>query len=122
MAEAPSPWLLSASILAASMVRGRPFVDATLLGGGDAVHLPFASEVRLELREHAQHVEERLAGGGAGIDRLLRSLEVNVLLAQLMHDVLEVPHASRQAIDACDYQRVATLENCMSVSSHCARC
>src|SRR5262252_7101075 len=41
----------------------------------DALHLPFAPDVRLELGEHAQHVEEGLARGRAGIDRLLGRLQ-----------------------------------------------
>jgi hypothetical protein len=35
--------------------------------------LPLAPEVGLELGEHAQHVEEALAGSRAGVDRLLGS-------------------------------------------------
>jgi hypothetical protein len=37
--------------------------------------LPLAPEVRLELGGHPEHVEEALAGGGAGVDRLLRGLQ-----------------------------------------------
>ena len=37
-------------------------------------HLPLLTQVRLELREDTQHVEERLSGCRAGIDRLLGGL------------------------------------------------
>ena len=58
-------------------------VDAALLGSSDPFHLALAPQVRLELREHAEHVEEGFARGRAGVDRLLGSLEVSALLTQL---------------------------------------
>jgi hypothetical protein len=42
---------------------------------GDALQLPLAAKVGLELGEHAEHVQEAFAGGRAGVDRLLRGLQ-----------------------------------------------
>src|SRR5580692_3225487 len=54
-------------------VDGRPaaLVDAAGLGCGNPLKLAFLAQVGLELGEHGEHVEERLARGGAGVDRLL---------------------------------------------------
>src|SRR3984893_5759694 len=46
-------------------------VNARGLGRGDAFELSLALQVRFELGEDAKHIKEALAGGGAGIDRLL---------------------------------------------------
>jgi hypothetical protein len=51
--------------------RSRPaLVDACGLCLGDAFELTLATQIGFELREHAEHVQEALAGSGAGIDRL----------------------------------------------------
>jgi hypothetical protein len=56
--------------------RRRPaLINAGGLGLGDALQLALAAQVRLEFGEHAEHVEEALAGGGAGVDR--RSVAFN---------------------------------------------
>jgi hypothetical protein len=58
------------------LYRGRAaLVDAGGLGLGDPFELALAPEVRLELSEHAEHVEEAFAGGRAGVDRLLGCLK-----------------------------------------------
>jgi hypothetical protein len=44
------------------------------LGLRDALELALAAEVRLEFGEHAQHIEEALAGGGAGVEMLPRRI------------------------------------------------
>jgi hypothetical protein len=36
---------------------------------GDTFELALLTQVRLELGEHAQHIQEALAGGRAGVDR-----------------------------------------------------
>ena len=36
----------------------------------NSLELPLATQVSFELREHAEHIEEAFAGGGAGVDRL----------------------------------------------------
>ena len=53
---------------------GSRVVDACGLGLGDPFELALAPQVRFELGEYAEHVEEALAGGRAGIDRLLGRL------------------------------------------------
>ena len=52
-----------------------PLVDTGGLGLGDPLERPLAPQVRLELGEHAQHVEEALARGRAGVDWLRGRLE-----------------------------------------------
>ena len=42
------------------------------------------------IHEHAEHVEERLAGGRGGVDRLLGGLEADALGAELANDILQV--------------------------------
>jgi hypothetical protein len=56
--------------LAASIETGAPLVDASSHGSCDAFQLSLLAQVGLELREHAEHIEEAFAGGGAGIDGL----------------------------------------------------
>jgi hypothetical protein len=59
---------------------GRPYgrlpapIDASGLGLGDAFKLTLATQVRFELGEYAEHVEEALAGGRAGIAIVVPSL------------------------------------------------
>ena len=82
-------------------------VDAARLRGGDPFELPLAAQIGLEFGEHAEHVEERLAGSSAGVDRLLGRLQRDALGLQLVYDVLQVFQRTRQAIDAGDDKRVA---------------
>jgi hypothetical protein len=69
--------------------------------------LPLAAQIGLEFGEHAEHIEERLAGGGAGVDGLLRRLQRDTAGLELVHDVLKVLQRARQAVDAGDHERVA---------------
>jgi hypothetical protein len=62
-----------------SRTRASPLVDAGCLRLGDALKLALAAKVGLELGEHAEHVEEALAGGSAGVDGLLGLLEAGAL-------------------------------------------
>jgi len=66
---------------------------------GDAFELALFAQVGLKLCEDAEHIEERLARGRAGIDRLLRRLEACALGLHGANDVLQVADASRQTID-----------------------
>src|SRR5438105_11632383 len=66
-------------------------VDAGSLGLGDAFHLSLFAQVGLELREHAEHVEEALARRGAGIDRLLSGLQRGALRLHGPNDILSAP-------------------------------
>jgi hypothetical protein len=60
--------------------------------------LPLAPQVGFELREDAQHVQEALAGGGAGVDRLLRGLQDRAARPDSANDVLKVSDASGEAM------------------------
>jgi hypothetical protein len=58
--------------------RDRPlstFIGASSLGRGDTFELALAAEICLKLGKYTKHVEEGLAGCGAGIDRLLSCLQ-----------------------------------------------
>lgn len=50
--------------------RALSLIDPSGLGLGDTFEQALAPQVRFELSEHAEHVQEALAGGRAGIDRL----------------------------------------------------
>ena len=86
-------------------------IDFRLLRLLNALGLPLAAQVRLELGEDAQHVEERLARRRARGDWLLGRLERDALLLQLMHDVLEVTHGASQPVDARDDDGVALVSD-----------
>jgi hypothetical protein len=66
--------------------------------------LALPAQVRLELGEHAQHVQQALAGGRAGVDPLL---QYRAARRDSANDVLKVSDASGEAIDAGDHQDVA---------------
>jgi hypothetical protein len=67
----PEPLRLHCAHLGGVYRSRAALVDASGLGLGDPLKLALAAQVRLEFREHAQHVQKALAGGGAGVDRLL---------------------------------------------------
>ena len=52
--------------------------------------------------EDTQHVKKHFAHGRRGVDRLLRCLERNAFVLQLMNDVLQVLHGARLVINARD--------------------
>jgi hypothetical protein len=76
-----------------------PFVDASSRGLGDPLQLALPAKVHLELREHAQHVQEALAGRRAGVDRLLRGPRDCPARPDSADDVLEVSDAPSETID-----------------------
>jgi hypothetical protein len=78
---------------------GPPLVDTGGLGLGDALELPLTTEIGLELREHAEHVQEAFAGGRAGVDRLLRCSEARTLRFERADDVLQIADRTCQAVD-----------------------
>ena len=82
-------------------------VDAARLGGADPFKLPLAPQIGLEFGEYAEHVEERLASRGAGVDRLLGRLQGDTPGLELVHDILDVLQRPCQTIDAGDDERVA---------------
>lgn len=80
---------------------------AAHLGGGNPLKLALAPEVGFEFREHAQHVQERLARRAAAVDGLLGRLGSDAALLHRVHDILEVFDAAGEAIDPRHDQRVA---------------
>ena len=60
-------------------------VNAARFRGTDPLQLPLAAQIGLEFGEHAEHVEERLARGSAGVDRLLGRLQRDGLGLQLVN-------------------------------------
>src|SRR5262249_598659 len=91
----PQPFIQESSDLVRVNRPWAALVNALRFGRLDALHLSLAPEVRFELGEDAQHVQERLAGRRAGVDGLLCRLQVHTALAQLMDEVLEVPEGPR---------------------------
>ena len=85
-------------------------VDALGFGGLDPFELPLPAQIGLELGEHAEHVEECLAGSRAGIDRLLGRFEGDAFGAQLVDDVLEVSDRAGEAVDPGDHEGVALVQ------------
>jgi hypothetical protein len=63
--------------------------DAGGLRLGDAFKLALAAQVRFELGEDAEHVEEAFAGCRAGVDRLFRRLEGGAPRFDLADDILQ---------------------------------
>jgi len=56
--------------------RSRPaLVHPSSFGLCYPLRLALAAEIRLELGEHPKHVEEALAGGRGGVERLLGGIE-----------------------------------------------
>ena len=82
-------------------------VNAFCLRLGDALELTLPAEVRLELGEHAEHVEERFAGCVARVDRLLGGFERNALGLQFVNDVLQILHGACEAVNARHDNRIA---------------
>jgi len=90
------PSVLSILEGAAAMDAGHPLVDARLLRLGDALELPLLPEVGRELGKDTQHIEEALAGRGAGVDRLLGRLQSGALGLNRTRDVLQVTYTAGQ--------------------------
>ena len=82
-------------------------VDTLRLRSRNPFHLTLATQVGLELGEHAQHVEKRLPGGSRRIYRLFGRLERRALGPKLANDVLEVADRPGQPVYARDRQHVA---------------
>ena len=87
--------------------RGHPtLVDAGSLGLGNALELALLAQVGFELGEHPQHVEEGLAGGGAGIDGLLGGAQRDASGLEGAHDILQVADGPGQAVDPRHHQLI----------------
>jgi hypothetical protein len=69
-----------------------------------------AKTICLELGEDPEHVQEALAGGRAGVDRLLGRLEARAASPHCADDVLQIADAPGEAIDAGDRQDVVGVQ------------
>jgi hypothetical protein len=90
----------------ASKQESAPWPRVSRLGGSDALKLALTTKVRLEFSEHPEHVKETFACRSAGVDWLLRGLQRGTLRSQGPHNFLQVPNASREAINAGHYEYV----------------
>jgi hypothetical protein len=80
----------------------------------NSLELTFAPQVGFELGEDTEHIEEALAGGCAGIDRLLSGLQDRALRFEGADNILQVADRARQAIDTRDHQHVTLAEQACS--------
>jgi hypothetical protein len=71
-------------------------------GGG-----AFADEVAFELGQGGEHVEDELAAGGGGVDRLLEAPEPDAAVGQAGDDVDQVAQGAAEPIQLPDDQGVA---------------
>jgi hypothetical protein len=76
-------------------------------GSGQAGGGAFADEVALELGQGGEDVEDELAAGGGGVDRLLQAAEPDATLSQVGDGVDQVPERSAEAVELPDDQGVA---------------
>ena len=79
-------------------------------GGGQPGAGAFADEVALELGQGREHVEDELAAGGGGVDRLLEAAEPDPALGQPGDGVDEVAQRAAQPVEFPDDQGVAGAE------------
>ena len=85
-------------------------IGAALLRRGDPLDLALAAQVGLEVGKDAEHVEERLACSGRGVHGLFGGGEMGALVLEGRDNDLEITHRARQAVDACDHQRLAGMD------------
>jgi hypothetical protein len=71
----------------------RPRARAAASRGG-----AFADEVAFELGQGGEHVEDELAAGGGGVDRLLEAAEPDPALSQAGHGVDQVAKGPAEAV------------------------
>ncbi len=95
-----------------SSVDGRLAASVAPLGLrlGDAFSLALFPQVGFELGENPQHVEERLASGSSGVDRLLGAGQGRALVPDGADDGLQVGDGAGKTVDASDYQHVVGSE------------
>ena len=75
--------------------RGQP-------GGG-----AFADEISFELGQGGKDVEDELAAGGGGVDRLLEAAEADAALGQAGDGVDQMPQRPSKPVELPDHQGVA---------------
>jgi hypothetical protein len=80
---------------------------ATGPGGGQASSGAFADQVALELGQGGKDVEDELATGSGGVDRLLEAAEPDATAGQAGEGIDQVPQGAAKAIEFPDDQGVA---------------
>jgi hypothetical protein len=68
------------------------------------------NEVRFELGQRAEKVEDQAPGGAGGVDPLVEAAEADAPLLEGGDDVDELPHGSGQAVESPSDQGVARSE------------
>jgi hypothetical protein len=76
-------------------------------GGSQSGSGAFADEVAFELGQGREDVEDELAAGSGGIDRLLEAAEPDAARSQAGDGVNEVPEGAAEAVEFPDDQGVA---------------
>jgi hypothetical protein len=76
-------------------------------GGSQTGVGAFADEVAFELGQGGEHVEDELATGGGGVDRLLQASEPDPAVGQASDGVDQVPQRPAKAVEFPDDQGVA---------------
>jgi hypothetical protein len=87
--------------------RGAATVPAAGPGGGQSCGGAFADEIAFEFSQGCEHVEDELAAGRGGVDRLLKAAEPNVALSQASNGVDQMPQGAAEAVEFPDDESVA---------------
>jgi len=73
-------------------------LGATLDPGGDAVD----DGGVFELGEHGEHLQHHPAGRGAGVERLGRRTQCDLVRVEFLRELRKLAHLAREPIDAVD--------------------
>jgi glycine/D-amino acid oxidase-like deaminating enzyme len=76
-------------------------------GGGQPSGCAFADEVAFEVGQGGEDVEDELAAGGGGVDRLLEAAEPDPAISQPSDRVDQVAQGAAEAVEFPDDQGVA---------------
>jgi hypothetical protein len=79
-------------------------------GRGQPSGRALADEVTFELGQGREHVEDELAAGGGGVDRLLEAAEPDAAVGEPRDSVDQMPQRPAQAVELPDDQGVAGAE------------
>jgi hypothetical protein len=90
----------------ASQYRGPAAVAAAGPGGGQSRGRAFADEVAFELGQGGEDVEDELAAGGGGVDRLLEAPESDPAVGESGDGVDQVAQGAAEPVELRDDQGV----------------
>jgi hypothetical protein len=82
-------------------------VAATGSGRGQPSGGAFADEAAFELGQGGEHVEDELAAGGGGVDRLLQAAEPDAAVGEVGDGVDQVAQGAAEAIKLPHHEGVA---------------